>query len=74
MTKDELSARIDNLQKCAWDIWTNAHDIPRELGTDDKCFFNSGGVKHLVCDLIDNLAKVKQFLVPFCEDDEEVDE
>ena len=70
MTKDELRAKIDNLQKRAWDVWTSAHAIPRDLGTDDKCFFDSGGVKHLVCDLVDNLAKVGKYLEPFCDDDE----
>lgn len=71
MKTDELNSKINNLRERAWGIWADAHKLPRELETDDSCFFTAGGVKHLVCDLCDNLLKVESHLKPYCEDSEE---
>ena len=70
MNQSELSSKINNLRERAWDVWTSAHAIPRELGLDDKCFFSCGGIKHLVCDLTDNLLKLEECLKPHCEESE----
>ena len=69
MNIETLEAKIKNLQDRLWGVWTDAHQIPKQLGTDDRCFFACGGVKTPICDIIDHLAKIKAFLEPFCEDD-----
>jgi len=70
MKSEELKARIKNLQERAWDVWTDAHELPRELGLDDRCFFQCGGIKHLACDLTDNLGKLLMILESHCEEEE----
>ena len=68
MTTKELHDRIQELRDRAWSVWSDAHQLPRELGTDDKCFLASGGVKTPSLEVVDNLVKVETYLRSFCED------
>ena len=68
MNRETLEAKIKNLQDRLWGVWTDAHKIPKQLGTDDRCFPDCGGVKTPICDIIVHLAKMRTFLEPFCED------
>ncbi len=68
MTTNELHERIEELRKRAWSVWADAHQLPRDCGTDDMCFLASGGIKTLTLEVVDNLVKVERFLRRFCID------
>ena len=71
MTKEELESKISNLRHRAWDVWTSAHQLPRQLGLDDSCFFACGGIKSHILKVTNNLKNLERILSEHCITEEE---
>ena len=69
MKKTELKERISAMQAKAWEVWSEAHELAREVGRDDQVFFNKNcGIKTKTLSTIDSLQSIHEHLCKQCED------